>query len=80
MVDLLVNNASDMHLIPRHPAILDPDLAASDETMATNLRWALLPCRQAISLAAVARSSACGRARGSAVTLRRRPTPRRRRR
>ncbi|MET4296994.1 NAD(P)-dependent dehydrogenase (short-subunit alcohol dehydrogenase family) [Bradyrhizobium sp. LB8.2] len=75
----LVNNASDMHLTPRHRAILDLDLAVSDQTMATNLRGTLLCCRQAISLAAVARSSTSGRARRSAVTPRRRPTPRRRR-
>ncbi|MGY4601190.1 NAD(P)-dependent dehydrogenase (short-subunit alcohol dehydrogenase family) [Bradyrhizobium sp. GM22.5] len=79
-VDLLVNNASDMHLTPRHCAILDPDLTVSDETMATNLRGTLLCCPQAISLAAVARSSTWGRGRGSALTPRRRPTPRRRRR
>ncbi|WP_247448583.1 SDR family NAD(P)-dependent oxidoreductase [Bradyrhizobium sp. 180] len=71
---------SDMHLTPRHRAILDLDLAAWDQTMATNLRGMLLCCRQAISPAAVARSSTCRRARGSAVTPRRRPTPRRRRR
>lgn len=79
-VDLLVNNASDMHLTPRHCAILDLDLAVSDQSMATNLRDTLLCCLQAISLAAVALSSTCGRARGSALTPRRRPTPPRRRR
>lgn len=71
---------SDMHLTPRHRAILDLDLAVWDQNMATNLRGMLLCCRQAISPAAVARSSTCRRARGSAVTPRRRPTPRRRRR
>lgn len=43
-----------MHLTPRHRAILDLDLAAWDQTMATNLRGMLLCCRQAISPAAVA--------------------------
>lgn len=47
-VDLLVNNASAMHLTPRHRAILDLDLAVWDQTMATNLRGTLLCCRQAI--------------------------------
>ncbi|MDH6695376.1 NAD(P)-dependent dehydrogenase (short-subunit alcohol dehydrogenase family) [Bradyrhizobium elkanii] len=48
-VDLLVNNASAMHLTPRDSAILDLDLAVWDQTMATNLRGTLLCCRQAIS-------------------------------
>ncbi|WP_253075260.1 SDR family NAD(P)-dependent oxidoreductase [Bradyrhizobium sp. 138] len=43
-----------MHLTPRHRGILDLDLAAWDQTMATNLRGMLLCCRQAISPAAVA--------------------------
>ncbi len=47
-VDLLVNNASAMHLTPRDRAILDLDLAVWDQTMATNLRGTLLCCRQAI--------------------------------
>lgn len=47
-VDLLVNNASAMHLTPRDRTILDLDLAVWDETMATNLRGTLLCCRQAI--------------------------------
>ncbi|KWV52328.1 short-chain dehydrogenase [Rhizobium altiplani] len=47
-IDLLVNNASAMHLTPRDRAILDLDLAVWDQTMATNLRGTLLCCRQAI--------------------------------
>lgn len=47
-VDLLVNNASAMHLTPRDRTILDLDLAVWDQTMATNLRGTLLCCRQAI--------------------------------
>ncbi|WP_249027519.1 SDR family oxidoreductase [Xanthomonas theicola] len=47
-VDLLVNNASAMHLTPRDRAILDLELAIWDQTMATNLRGTLLCCRQAI--------------------------------
>ncbi|WP_342202968.1 SDR family oxidoreductase [Mesorhizobium carmichaelinearum] len=47
-VDLLVNNASAMHLTPRDRAIVDLDLAVWDQTMATNLRGTLLCCRQAI--------------------------------
>ncbi|MER9050248.1 SDR family oxidoreductase [Mesorhizobium sp. M0923] len=47
-VDLLVNNASAMHLTLRDRAILELDLAVWDQTMATNLRGTLLCCRQAI--------------------------------
>ncbi|WP_407187725.1 SDR family oxidoreductase [Bradyrhizobium centrosematis] len=47
-VDLLVNNASAMHLTLRDRAILDLDLAVWDQTMTTNLRGTLLCCRQAI--------------------------------
>ncbi|MGL3210774.1 SDR family oxidoreductase [Bradyrhizobium sp. BR 1433] len=47
-VDLLVNNASAMHLTPRDRAILDLDLTVWDQTMATNLRGTLLCCREAI--------------------------------
>ncbi|MBY3179488.1 MULTISPECIES: SDR family oxidoreductase [Rhizobium] len=47
-VDLLVNNASAMHLTPRDRAILDLDVAVWDQTMATNLRGTLLCCRQAL--------------------------------
>ncbi|WP_029006254.1 SDR family oxidoreductase [Azorhizobium doebereinerae] len=47
-VDLLVNNASAMHLTPRDQAILDLDLTVWDQTMATNLRGTLLCCQHAI--------------------------------
>ncbi|AVS76870.1 glucose 1-dehydrogenase [Paracidovorax avenae] len=48
-VDLLVNNASAMHLAPSDRAALDLDMAVWDQTMATNLRGTLLCCRQAIA-------------------------------
>lgn len=80
--DLLVNNAGAMHLTRRDRAILDLDVAVWHQTMATNLRGTLLCCRQAIPRTvgrgggAIVNMSSC---QGSAVTPRRRPTPRRRR-